>query len=184
MLRVRTGDVHAYELLYRRYQRRLADFFYGLSRDAGLADDLVHETFLRIWRLRARYAASGSFPAYVFTIARNIWLEECRTRRKSTRLGRRCDLDAGPELSASASARPDVRAERSELGAALVQALDALPEEQRTAFLLRTVQRMSLDDIARVMGCPVNTVRSRKLLAVKKLRELLAAVFCKTDLTA
>ena len=87
-------------------------------------------------------------------------------------------------MSASPSVRPDVRAELSELDAALGRALDALPEEQRTAFLLRTVQRMSLEDIARVMGCPVNTVRSRKLLAVKKLRELLAAVFCKTDLTA
>jgi RNA polymerase sigma factor (sigma-70 family) len=68
---------------------------------------------------------------------------------------------------------PDEQARLSELDDRIFAALDNLPEEQRMAFILRTVEDMSLEDIAVVMQCPVNTVRSRRLLAIKRLREVL-----------
>ncbi|MCC6490625.1 MAG: sigma-70 family RNA polymerase sigma factor [Candidatus Hydrogenedentes bacterium] len=174
MLKVREGDECAFAELFRRYQRRLLDFFYGMSRDALLAEDLCLETFARVWHLRRKYAATGSFPAYLFTFARNIWLEKCRHLSKQWRLGSALSVEAdGPDLPAAVSTHPDEMASRSELEERILEAIAGLPEEQRMVFVMRTIQRLSLEDIAGVLQCPVNTVRSRKLLAVKKLRESL-----------
>lgn len=174
MLKVREGDECAFAELFRRYQRRLLDFFYGMNRDAQLAEDLCLETFARVWHLRRKYAATGSFPAYLFTFARNIWLEKCRYLGKQWRLGSAQSVEAdGPDLPAAVSTHPDEMASRSELEERILEAVAGLPEEQRMVFVMRTIQRLSLEEIAGVLQCPVNTVRSRKLLAVKKLRESL-----------
>ncbi|MCC6695786.1 MAG: sigma-70 family RNA polymerase sigma factor [Candidatus Hydrogenedentes bacterium] len=174
MLKVREGDECAFAELFRRYQRRLLDFFYGMNRDAQLAEDLCLETFARVWHLRRKYAATGSFPAYLFTFARNIWLEKCRYLGKQWRLGSAQSVEAdGPDLPAAVSTHPDEMASRSELEERILEAVAGLPEEQRMVFVMRTIQRLSLEEIAAVLQCPVNTVRSRKLLAVKKLRESL-----------
>lgn len=174
MLRVRDGDEKAFARLYDGHFRRVLDFFYGLSRDRHTADDLCQETFLRIWKLRKRYAATGAFRAYLFTIARNIWLEHCRSRWKIQRLGKRGTLlDHYDGLAVSDMAHPDALAGRSELSTHLFQALGGLPEEQRMVFILRNVEGLSLAEIAEVMQCPVNTVRSRRGLALKKLRKAL-----------
>ncbi len=171
MVRVQWGSEAAFAELHRRYFRRLLDFFFGMSRDPQRAEDLCQETFLRLWQLRIRYTASGSFAAYLFTIARHIWQEQCRTRRKVARVEAPCEAS---ETEASLSQPgPDELAHRAEMDTRIFAALDALPEEQRMAFVLRTVQGLSLDDIAKVMQCPVNTVRSRRLLAISRLREVL-----------
>lgn len=177
MLQVRQGDEEAFELLYGRYQQQLRNFFYGLCRNPSIANDMCQETFLRVWRIRARYRATGSFPAYLFGIARLVWMEKCRELKKHEWLGSRCDSDERWDLSIDASKQPDALACRSELEGRIHGALDSLPEEQRTVFVLRTIKGLSLQDIASVLDCPVNTVRSRKILAVKKLRHLLSSVF-------
>lgn len=178
MLKVRGGDQAAFEALYRRYNRRLLDFFYGMTRNAQTAEDLSHETFARIWQVRRKYQATGSFAAYLFTFGRNIWLENCRRLRKQQRLGFKQTLeDTAHELRADVSSQPDWGATRSELSERIGEALDALPEDQRMAFVMRNIEGLALSDIAAVMQCPENTVRSRKILAVKKLRALLRPVF-------
>jgi RNA polymerase sigma-70 factor (ECF subfamily) len=174
MLRVQWGSERAFAELYGRYFRRLLDFFYAMTRDVHLAEDLCHETFLRLWRLRVRYTASGAFAAYLFTVARHIWLERRRAARKEWKLGvaQRTEDEPGRRAPGWPST-PDEEAHRAEIGARILSALEQLPEEQRMAFVLRTVQGLSLDEIAQVMQCPVNTVRSRRLLAIQRLREAL-----------
>jgi RNA polymerase sigma-70 factor (ECF subfamily) len=94
--------------------------------------------------------------------------------RKDRKLGTVADwADVETSLVALDAFRPDHAAASEELEARIMKALDDLPEEQRMVFVMRVMQRMSLDDIAEVMQCPVNTVRSRKLLALKRLREAL-----------
>jgi RNA polymerase sigma-70 factor (ECF subfamily) len=174
MLRVRWGDEFAFAELYRRYYRKVMSFFYGMNGDAQMSQDLCQETFLRIWKLRQRYSASGPFPAYVFAFARNVWLEQCRENKKRLRIGLQLEADEDAQLvAASASTHPDMAAERSELAQCIFDALDALPVEQRMAFVMRTIGGLSLSEIASAMQCPTNTVRSRKLLAINKLREAL-----------
>ena len=175
MMRVRRGDELAFEALHTRYQRKLLDFFYGLARDPQLASELCQETFLRVWLVRQRYRALGSFPGYLFGIARMVWLERKRSLRKIWRLGRREEL--AEDALASPDRWPDACAAQGELRAQIFGALEALPEEQRIVFVMRNIRGLSLNDIASALDCPVNTVRSRKILAVKKLRHLLSPVF-------
>jgi len=183
MLQAQWGSERAFAELYARHYRRLLDFFYGLSRDVQTAEDLCHETFLRLWQLRARYRPSGSFPAYLFTIARHIWMERRRQTRKEWRLGTAWSADDGADaVVVDIRLGPDEQARLSELDERIFAALDNLPEEQRMAFILRTVEDMSLEDIAEVMQCPVNTVRSRRLLAIKRLREVLRGLLSQESL--
>lgn len=178
MLRARDDDEAAFGILYERYHRKVLDFFYGMSRNASLAEDLCHETFLRIWKLRKRYAATGSFPAYLFTFARHVWLESSRRDRRIWRLGVRQPMEEDWQAPAAGNGGvPDVRAARSELEARIVDALEGLPDEQRMVFVMRNIEGLSLDEIASALQCPVNTVRSRRILAIKKLREALHSVF-------
>ncbi len=177
MMRVRGGDECAFERLFERYQHKLLNFFYGLSRNPSTARDLAQDTFLRIWKIRKRYQASGSFPAYLFGVARMIWLESCRSEQKAWKLGTRLDEEALNGLSGHLTDCPAYQARRTELHEHIHRALDQLPEEQRLVFVLRSIDGLSLEDIASILDCPVNTVRSRKILAVKKLRHLLATLW-------
>ena len=176
MLRSREGDLKAFEILYRRHYRKVQDFFHGLSRDAGASEDMCQETFLRIWRLRERYSATGSFLAYLFTFARNIWLERCRQIRRENRLGVVLSMEEAVNTLPSSDLPPDEAVSRAEVGSCVQTILDAMPEEQRMAFVMRSVAEMTLEEIAEVMGCPINTVRSRRLLAIKRLREALRGI--------
>ncbi len=177
MARVRQGDEAAFEMLHGRYQSKLLNFFYVLSRNSHTANDLCQETFLRVWKVRARYKATGSFPGYLFGIGRLVWLENCRALRKQTRLGIRHNIDETWEPAANPCELPDNRAARREMQDRILAALDELPEEQRLVFVMRNIKGLSLADIAAALDCPVNTVRSRKLLAIKKLRHTLSNVF-------
>lgn len=171
-------DEFAFADLYERHYARLQNFFYGMCRDVHVSADLCQETFLRIWKLRKRYKGIGSFPAYMFAIARNIWFERQRSNRKHQRLGVRLSHDGiWDTVAASPRHQPDNKAIHSEIREEIFNALETLPEEQRMAFILRTVEGLSLAEIASVMGCPENTVRSRKLTALKKLRKMLGGVF-------
>ena len=171
MLRVKDGDKDAFSLLYDEHHRRVLNFFFGLSADAQLAKDLRQETFLRIWKLRGRYRATGSFVAYILTFARYVWLEHCRERSKLHNLGTASPESAALEqLPAGPAARPDNALARSELEGHIFGALNKLPEDQRMVFVLRVVEGLSSEETASVMQCPVNTVRSRKILAIRKLR--------------
>jgi len=169
MLRVRDGDRAAFAALYERHAARVHRFFRGLGIDAHTAGDLGQETFLRIWQHRARYAATGSFPAYLLTFGRFVWLEHCRQLRKPERRGG--SLDEFIEMiSAAPNAQPDRCAECTEISNCVAAALARLPEDQRMAFVLQSVQRLTAEEAASVMQCPANTARSRKILAIKKLR--------------
>jgi len=174
MIRVRHGDEQAFAELYRRYYRKLLDFFYGMSHDVQTAEDLCQETFLRVWKLRHRYAATGSFTGYLFAFGRNIWLEKYRKMKKRNKLGiQRYEQDIHDWIAVGRQDYPDEAASRSELENRVYAALDRLPEQQRMVFVLRTVKGLSTKEISSIMGCPVNTVRSRKILAIQKLRRAL-----------
>jgi len=174
MLRVHNGDERAFEELYHRYYRKLLNFFYGMSRSGQMAEDLCQETFLRVWKLRRRYAATGPFSAYLFAFGRLVWLEEARRLGRHRRFHIPVSEDENWHFFAeSPLCCPDEMASRSEILERIFDALDVLPEEQRMVFVLQNIDGMTNEEISLAMQCPVNTVRSRKILAVKKLREAL-----------
>lgn len=175
MLDASRDDLLAFEEIHNRYQDKVLRFFYGLTGAPHESSDLCQETFIRVWRIRRRYQATGAFPAYLFGIARIVWMEH---RRKMARLWK---WEAGPLLDEHDSAfdqpAPDEAAVRRETARRIFTALEQLPEEQRVVFVMRTIEGLPLEDIAEALDCPVNTVRSRKILAIKRLRFLLEDLY-------
>jgi RNA polymerase sigma-70 factor (ECF subfamily) len=175
MLRAATGDRSAFAVLYERRFQQVFRFFRVLRVPHSTAFDLTQETFLRIWKFRKRYAATGSLNAYILSFARFVWLEHCRESRKLIRLrDRKSEGERFPDIEPRDPALPSQHAAARETSEAIANALATLPEDQRMAFILRSIQGLSAEEAASVVGCPVNTIRSRKILAVRKLRELLA----------
>jgi RNA polymerase sigma-70 factor (ECF subfamily) len=165
MLRVQRGDRRAFEALMARHAQAVANFLYHSLGDAAEAEDLTQNVFLQVYKSAARYRVTAKFTTWLFTIARNLCLNELRRRARHPALS----LDAPPPEFEDAPARavPDTRPDGpvdtlllSELEAKIQEALGDLPEAQRTAILLYREQDLSYDDIAAVLGCSLTAVKS------------------------
>ncbi len=171
---VRNQDVSAFEELFGRYERRVFAFFYRLIWNAEEARDCTQETFLRLWRGRAGYTPKGRFSTYIFQIAKNHFLHERQKQKTRAHLPLETSQcpDEFVEKASPLSGAYD-RFAADEIQAAISKAVARLPEIHRLVFILSEEQRMSYREIADVMDCPVGTVSSRKVEAIKKLRSLL-----------
>jgi RNA polymerase sigma-70 factor (ECF subfamily) len=163
--RVLGGDHDAFRLLVERHQRRVFALVRNLIPDAHDAEDLAQDVFLTAYTRLATYdPRQAAFGTWLLTIARNRCLNALQKRRPL----------AGGELPDVAGPRPpEAEASEAEWFRLLDAALAALPLEQRTAFVLAEVQGLALDEVARVEGVPVGTVKSRLARAREKLRGLL-----------
>ncbi len=166
MGRVQKQEVSAFEELFRRYEQRLFAFFWRLCADRQEAEDGTQETFLRLWNARVRYAPTGRFSTYLFQIAKNHFLHE---RQKRDRRVDSLPLSASDAPSQGA----DGRILAGERHTAVQEALARLPESLRLVYVLTEQEGMSYKQAAEVLDCPVGTVSSRKVEAVRRLRELL-----------
>ena len=171
---VKNQGISAFEELFHRYERRVFAFFCRLVGSAEEARDYTQETFLRLWKGRAQYAPKGRFSTYLFQIAKNHFLHEYQKQKH------RISLEL---LSTEALQKPSEKNVPSdstysqivagEICSAVSEAVTRLPEIHRLVYVLSEEQRMSYREIADVMDCPVGTVSSRKVEAVRKLRKLL-----------
>jgi len=179
MLRYRDGDVRAFELLVTRHRKALFNFILRFVRDTAQAEDVTQETFLRLVKGADAYERQAKFTTWLYTIARNLCVDAARRgkHRKAASLDAPVgDEDGGASLLdfvADGGAAVDRQAQSRELGLRLRQAIESLPDEQREIFLLREVADLQFNEIASVIGCPENTVKSRMRYALEKLREAL-----------
>jgi len=179
MLRYRDGDVRAFELLVTRHRKPLFNFILRFVRDTAQAEDVTQETFLRLVKGADAYERQAKFTTWLYTIARNLCVDAAR--RGKHRKAASLDAPLGDEdgsaslldLVPDGAAGVDRQAQSRELAVRLRQAIEALPDEQREIFLLREVADLQFNEIANVIGCPENTVKSRMRYALEKLREAL-----------
>jgi RNA polymerase sigma-70 factor, ECF subfamily len=155
------------------------DGLYGyalvLARNSAEAEDLVQETCLRALRAMERLHADSNVKSWLFTILRNIWLNQLRRRRTTPEMVE-LDSEGGandpPDTSKDPHAVYVGELEREQVQAAIEQ----LPVEFREIIILREYEELSYQEIAAVLDCPPGTVMSRLARARSKLRELLPAV--------
>ena len=179
MLRYRDGDVRAFELLVTRHRKPLFNFILRFVRDTAAAEDVTQETFLRLVKGADAYERQAKFTTWLYTIARNLCVDA--SRRGKHRKAASLDAPIGDEdgsaslldLVPDGGAAVDRQAQSKELRLRLQQAIESLPDEQREIFLLREVADLQFNEIANVIGCPENTVKSRMRYALEKLREAL-----------
>jgi len=165
MRRVAEGDSEALAVLFDRHKGRLFAFLYYMLGEQATAEDLVSETFLRLYRARSRYRAGTGFTAWLFAIARNLARGELRRRGVAQRAEQRLRREAEPE------ARDGFSGERTETRARVRAALARLPEEQRAALVLKEYQGLSYQEIGQVLGCNEAAARARTYRARNTLRE-------------
>ncbi len=167
------GDMDAYESLVRRYQQRVYALCRRLTGAHQSADDLAQETFIKAYFALARFDAQWPLYPWLRRIAVNTGLNYLKTR------GRERSLEDGPADGrrlppAPATDDPVDRLESAEFQARLDWAVDSLPADQRSVFVLRFHESLSYEEIGRTLGLPLGTVMSRLNRARQKLKELLA----------
>lgn len=164
MLRVCAGDRDAFTELVRRHQRPLMNFFRrsGVNRDV---EDLVQQTFLRLYRYRDRYTPRAKLTTFLYLLARQVWVDELRRHARRERLRRGLTDEAEP------FAPPDLQPERGDLD--VDRAVAALPEGLRLVVVMGVYQEMPYADIAAALNIPVGTVKSRMFNALRQLRQTL-----------
>lgn len=179
------GDATAFETLYDRHAARVWRYILRSTGDAATADDLAQEVWFSVAREAGRYAPRASAPdlplarftTWLFTIARHRVVDHLRATRPQASLDAPAGDDAGQTLADTLAAPsgfgPVRRIETRQQAAQLLAALDALPPEQREAFLLQAEADMSVADIASTTGVPFETARSRLRYARAALRRTL-----------
>ena len=164
--RVATGDRRAFETLYRAYHPRLARFLQRMTRSTPLIEEIVNDTLLVVWRKAATFNGSSKVSTWIFAIA---YRRACKSLQALDE-----PVDAGSdEREGSEADRPDWQLAQVQLTSAVHAALAQLPLAQRTAFQLTFYHDMSYTEIAEIMECPVNTIKTRLFHARKRLAVLL-----------
>lgn len=178
MLAYRDGDGRAFELLYQRHRRRLYRWLAHQCGSPTIAEELYQDIWLKIINARDGYEVSAKFSTWLFRIAHNRLVDHWRaSARVPAAIGAPDDeqADDGPDpvelIAGSAFDEPDNEFERKRLGAALVNAIEALPAAQRETFLLAEETDMTLEEIASVTGVNRETAKSRMRYALAKLRQ-------------
>jgi RNA polymerase sigma-70 factor (ECF subfamily) len=160
------------------FQRRALEHLNGLynlavhlTRNGAEAEDLVQETYLRAFRFSHRFQAGTNLKAWLFQILRNTFLTFYRLREREPAV---LD-DDGPDRDQPGMFRDAPERDGASMAAEtdLGRALARLPEEFRTALLLAEVEGLALEEVARIMDCPVGTVKSRIFRAKERLRGFL-----------
>ncbi|MCH7853355.1 MAG: RNA polymerase sigma factor RpoE [Proteobacteria bacterium] len=162
--RVQKGDKGAFDLLVLKYQHKIVNLVMRYVRDPDQALDITQEAFLKAYRALPRFRGESLFYTWLYRIAVNTaknYLAAQRRRPMDIEL----DLQDPEQFDLHAKLRetdtPEGITLRQELSETVQRAIEALPEDLRTAIILRELDGMSYEEIAQTMECPVGTVRSR-----------------------
>ena len=165
MLRVKQGDMAAFTELVEKYKQPVMNLIYRTLRDATEAEDLAQNVFVQVYRSAHRYRIAAKFSTWLFTIARNLCLNEIRRRSRhpSESLDAPHPEQEGQPLRQFEDQKtfgPTETLLQGELEQKIEEALAGLPENQRTAILLCREEELSYEDIAAVLGCSLSATKS------------------------
>ncbi|MBP9903028.1 MAG: sigma-70 family RNA polymerase sigma factor [Verrucomicrobiota bacterium] len=165
MLRARQGDGGAFTELVEKYKQPVLNLAFRTLRDLTEAEDLAQNVFVQVWKAAPRYEPTAKFSTWLFTIARNLCLNEIRRRSRHPAESldqTRDDADDQPlyQVEDKRVAPATEELLRGELVEKVDAALAGLPENQRTALLLCRQEDLSYEEIAAVLGCSLSATKS------------------------
>ena len=163
--RAQAGDQRAFEQLVSKYQRKLGRLLSRFIRDQAEVEDVSQEAFIKAYRALPNFRGESAFYTWLYRIgintAKNYLVSQGRRAPTSTSF----DAEEAEGFEDAGQLRdintPESLLLSKQIGETVNAAMDALPEELRTAIMLREIEGMSYDEIAGVMDCPIGTVRSR-----------------------
>jgi RNA polymerase sigma-70 factor (ECF subfamily) len=173
--RVQRGDKQAFELLVSKYQRKLARLLSRFIRDPAEVEDVTQEAFIKAYRALPSFRGDSAFYTWLYRIgintAKNYLVAMGRRAPTTTEFdSEEAENFEGGELLHDINT-PESALMTKEIAHTVNEAMEALPEELKTAIMLREIEGMSYEDIANIMNCPIGTVRSR----IFRAREAIAA---------
>jgi RNA polymerase sigma-70 factor (ECF subfamily) len=163
---VKEGDMVAFNRLVKKYKDRLMNVIGRMVKSQEEAEDIVQETFLRVYQHRDSFDFKHCFSTWLYTIALNLARNELR-KNKKYKFFDIFDLQ-NKEVEVAVEAKIP-----SNIGNDLKKAIEELPEKYKMAFLLRDIEEMAYEEVARVLSVPLGTVKSRVNRARSILREKL-----------
>ena len=166
LARIAGGDRVAFEALYRAYFPRLSRFIGRMARNAALIEEVVNDTMLVVWQKAASFDCSCKVSTWVFAIAYRKTLKGLKASDEPV------DSDASLYQDDSGN-QPEQTMKRQQLQQTVAEALDQLPAAQRAVMVLTYYHDMAYNDIADVVECPLNTVKTRMFHARHRLKDLL-----------
>jgi RNA polymerase sigma-70 factor (ECF subfamily) len=175
--RAQRGDKRAFELLVEKYQRKLARLLSRFVRDPGEVEDVTQEAFIKAYRALPSFRGDSAFYTWLYRIgintAKNYLVAMGRRAPTSTEVeAEEAEGQEGGELLRDINT-PESLLLTKEIGGTVNAAIEALPEELRSAIQLRELEGMSYEEIAKLMDCPIGTVRSRIFRAREAIAERL-----------
>ena len=165
MLRVKRGDREAFAVLVEKYKQPVMNLVYRTLRDEAEAEDLAQNVFLQVYKSAKRYESRAKFSTWLFTIARNLCLNEIRRRSRhpaDSLEESHAEHEDQPrqQYEDKGSIAPPERLLHGELAQKIEEALARLPENQRTAILLCRQEELSYEEIAKILGCSLSATKS------------------------
>ncbi|OGK09093.1 MAG: hypothetical protein A2W80_08810 [Candidatus Riflebacteria bacterium GWC2_50_8] len=180
MLQFQSGDEAAFRILVDRYKQRIYAFTYRFLSRSPEAEDIAQEVFVKIYFARDTYRPAAKFSTWVYVITRNTCLQAMKklgTKISINDSSRETDLEMLETVADTRAESPSEHALNDEKAGKIVEALDRLPESQRLAILLRRYDQMSYEEMAEVMNCSVQSVKSLLFRGRAALKEYLKEYF-------
>lgn len=173
--RAQKGDKRAFELLVIKYERKLGRLLSRMVRDAAEIDDITQEAFIKAYRALPQFRGESAFYTWLYRIAVNTAKNYLMAKGKRE-IPKSDFVDEDGEamedvLMPHDIATPDAELQTKQIAKAVNEAVEALPEELRTAITLREIEGLSYEEIAQMMDCPIGTVRSRIFRAREAIAE-------------
>jgi RNA polymerase sigma-70 factor (ECF subfamily) len=166
-----SGDEKSFEELYFRYRKVLYGYLNNLTGSQSEADEVFADTWTRVIDKLPKYQDNGKFSAWLFRLAKNIFID--RIRRERPERFTAIDDENMAELPDDNAFSPDRELGASDTGKAIIAAINQLPQEQKEVFILRE-QELSFKEIAEIQQCSLNTALSRMRYAIQALRNYLS----------
>jgi len=174
MGRIRDGDFAAFEQLIEIHQRSVIGTVAKMLGNPSEAEDIAQQVFIRVWKSASRYEPQAKFTTWLFTITRNLVFNEVRRRqRKPTVSVQEREETTHRVVEDVQGSSPDEDLLRSEMESAIDRAIEALPEKQRLAVVLRRYEEMPYEEIGVVLSMSVPAVKSLLFRARAQLKESL-----------
>ena len=162
------GNRESFKVLYEKYVRQIFSFVFKITKDNKLTEEVVNDTMFEVWKGAGNFKGNSAVLTWIFGIAHNKSMNELRKKRPEALDPEEFSRFASSDETAEEVVMKKDRSER------MNQALSELSPEHRTVLELTFFNGMSYQEIAEIMECPVNTVKTRMFYAKEKLKESLS----------
>ena len=173
-----SGDRQAYRKLVEKYQQRIYSIAYGVLHNREDSLDVCQDVFIKAFRKLEKFRGESSFYTWLYRIAINMAIDYRRKRKVTVEVEYNDALKPDEEIEKQSiktqAENPAEKLDRKEINKLVMEAIQTLPDEQKTVLILREIEGLPYDEIAETIGISIGTVMSRLHYGRKKLRDILA----------